>query len=87
MARFECSFQEYQGTIEIANKKEDMQDIMKNTEELIPIRAFQRFIWTKWEISAKQLSRKASTALRAITVLGSGGVSEAVLMGTFSQLK
>ena len=79
MARFECSFAEYLNMFQNTNRSEVMQDIMKNTEEMNPIRESQRSIWTTWKISVQQLSVKASTVLRAMAMLGSGGVEEAIL--------
>ncbi len=45
MGRFGCSFSKYLSIFKNAVKIEDMQDIMKNTEEVKPIRESQRSIW------------------------------------------
>ncbi len=79
IARFECSFREYQNMFKNANRKEDLQDIMKNTDELTVIRESQRSIWTTWKISVQRLSVRAYTVLRAMAMLGPAPVREAIV--------
>ena len=79
MARFECSFVEYLHMFQNANRIEDMQDIMKNTEEVKLIRESQKSIWTTWKISVEKLSQKGYAVLRVIAMLGQGGVGEAIV--------
>ncbi len=81
IARFKCSFAKYLNFIRAANTKKDLQDIMKNTEELRPIRKSQRSIWTTWRISVERLWRKAYAVLRAMAMLGEGGIGDAIVNG------
>ncbi len=79
IARFDCSFAQYQNMFEKANRIEDIQNIMRNTDDVKPIRESQRSIWTTWKISVEQLSAKAYTVLRAMAMLGPGRVGEAIV--------
>ncbi len=81
MARFECSFEKYRNMLKNACRIEDMQDIMRNTEEVKPIRESQRSIWTTWKISVGQLSGDAYEVLRVMAMLGPGGVGVPILEG------
>ncbi len=72
IVRFKCSFT-------TAEDKENLQDIMKNMEELTLIRNSLRSIWTTWKISVEQMSRKAYAVLRAMTMLAEGGIGEAIV--------
>ncbi len=81
MARFKCSFSRYRNMFENADGTEDMQHIMKNTEEVKPIRKSQRSIWTTWRIIVQKLSDKAYSVLRAMAMLRPGGVGEAIVIG------
>ena len=79
IAQFKCSFAKYLDLFTAANTKEDLQDIMKNSEELAPIRESQRSIWTTWRISVGRLSQKAYKVLRAMAMLGEGSIGEAIV--------
>ncbi len=79
IARFHCSFAEYLYMFENANRLEDMKHLMKNTEEVKPIRESQRSIWTTWKISVRQLSEKAYAVLRTMAMLGPCGIAEAMV--------
>ncbi len=81
MARFECSFSKYRDMFENTNRIEDMQELMRNTEEVKPIQESQRSIWTTWRISVGQLSNEAYSVLRAMAMLSPGGVGEVVMKG------
>ena len=77
--KFKYSFENYLSKFNDPNKKGDFQDIMMNTEDSIPIRESQRSIWTTWKISVDQLTPKAYTVLRAMAMLGEGGVEEKIV--------
>ncbi len=79
IARFECSLVEYLKMFKNANSLEHMKHIMKNTEEVKPIRDSQRSIWTTWKISVGKLSENAYAVLRSMAILGPGGVREAIV--------
>ncbi len=79
IAQFNYSFAGYLNLFESANKA--WEDVMNKTEELKSIRESQRSIWTTWKISVEKLSRKAYTALRAMAMLGPGGIGEAIVNG------
>ncbi len=81
IAQFECSVREYLNMFKNANRIEDMQDIMKNTDEVKPIQESQRSIWTTWQISVGHLSNEAYSVLRAMAMLGAKGVGEAIVKG------
>ncbi len=81
MARFECSFVEYLNMFENAKRMEEMKQLMRNTEEVKAIIESQRSIWTTWKISVEKLSPKGYAVLRAMAMLGHGGVEEAIVMG------
>ncbi len=79
IAQFKCSFAEYLHFIKCANK--DWRNVMNKTEELKSIRESQRSIWTTWKISVEKLSGNARTILRAMAMLGQGGIGEATVKG------
>ncbi len=81
IAQFKCSIVEYLCMFKNAKRVEDMQNIMKNTEDMKPIRESQRSIWTTWKMSVGRLSGKAYGVLRAMAMLGAVGVEEAILKG------
>ncbi len=81
IARWDCSFSKYLTMFKNANRKEQMQDIMQNTEDAKPIRESQRSIWTTWKVSVGQMSEKAYSVLRSMAMLGPGGIGEAIVMG------
>ncbi len=80
IAQFKYSFAEYLELFESADHKK-WQDVMNRTEELKSIRESQRSIWTTWKISVEKLSEKAYTILRAMAMLGQGGIGEGIVMG------
>ena len=80
IAQFEYSFGEYLDLFESANK-EDWENVMNKTEEVKPIQDSQRSIWTTWKISVQKLSEKACMVLRAMAMLGQGGIREALVKG------
>ncbi len=80
IAQFDYSFVEYLNLFESANK-ENWQDVLNNAEELKSIRESQRSIWTTWKISVQKLSGIAHTVLRAMAMLGQGGIGEAIVKG------
>ncbi len=80
IAQFEYSFGEYLDLFESANK-EDWENVMNKTEEVKPIQDSQRSIWTTWKISVQKLSEKACMVLRAMAMLGQGGIREAIVKG------
>ncbi len=79
IARFSCSFGKYLNLFRNANRKEELQSIMKNTVELTPIRESQRSIWTTWRISVEQLSDEAFAVLRAMAMLGQAPIGETIV--------
>ncbi len=81
MAQFKCSIAEYLHMFMNANRIEDMRNIMKNTEEMKPIRESQRSIWTTWKMSVARLSGKAYRVLRAMAMLSPVGVGQAIVEG------
>ncbi len=81
IARFKCSFSEYLEKFKNANRIQDMEHIMKNTEDVKPIRESQRSIWTTWKISVEKLSEKGYSVLRTMAMLGPGVVREAIVKG------
>ncbi len=80
IAQFEYSFADYLDLFESANK-EDWESVMNKTEEVKPIQDSQRSIWTTWKISVQKLSEKARAVLRAMAMLGQGGIREAIVKG------
>ena len=79
IAQFKYSYAEYLNLFESANK--DRKDIMNKAEELKSIRESQKSIWTTWKISVQKISEEAYTVLRAMALLGQGGIGEAILNG------
>ncbi len=61
--------------------KEDWEDVVNKAEDLAPIQESQRSIWTTWRISVDKLTGKAYTILRAMAMLGHGGIGVAVVNG------
>ncbi len=80
IAQFKYTFAEYLDLFESVDHK-NWQDVMNKTEELKSIREYQRSIWTTWKISVEKLSEKAHTILRAMAMLGQGGIGEGIVMG------
>ncbi len=78
-AQFECSFAEYLNLFESASM-EDLPNIMNKTQELKSIRESQKSIWATWKISMQNLSRRACLVLRAMAMLGPGGIGEAIVI-------
>ncbi len=66
---------------ESANKKEDWEDVMEKIEDMKPVQDSQRSIWTTWIISVEKLSMEALSVLRAMAILGQGGVEEPIVKG------
>ena len=81
IAQFKYSFAEYLDLFESANRKEDWEDIMNKTEEVKLIQDSQRSIWTTWKISVQKLSGRACRVLRAMAMLGQGGIGETIVNG------
>ena len=79
--RSDCSFREYLNMFMSANRKEDLQKIIMNMEELKAIRESQRSIWTTWKISVKQLSETGYAVLQAMAMQGQGCIGEAMMKG------
>ncbi len=86
MARFECSFSRYRDMFKNTNRIEGMQKLMRNTEEVKPIRDSQRSIWTTWKISVEKLSREGYAVLRVMAMLWPGGVGEAIVKGIVKEV-
>ncbi len=80
IAQFKYSFADYLNLFESTNK-EDWQDAMSKTEEPKSIRESQKSVWTTWKISVQKLSEKALIVLRAMAMLGQGGIEEATVRG------
>ncbi len=78
IARFKCQFAKYLNLFRAANSR---KDIMKNTDELMPIHKSQRSKWTTWKISVNRLSQKTNAVLRAMAIQGEGGIGEAIVSG------
>ncbi len=80
IALFNYSFSEYLILLESADEK-NWHEFINKTEELKSIRESQRSIWTTWKISVEKLSAKSYTVLRAMAMLGQGGIGESIVNG------
>ena len=79
IGKYEYSFERYLELYENANEKYNLKSIMKNLENITPIRDEQRSILTTWQISVERLSAKAYKVLRAMAMLGAAPVSEPIV--------
>ncbi len=66
---------------ESANKKEDWEDVMEKAEDVKLIQDSLWSIWMTWKISAEKLSAEALNVLRAMAMLGQGGIREPIVKG------
>ena len=63
IGRYEYSFERYLELYENANEDYNLKSIMKNLENITPIRDEQRSILRTWQISVQRLSAKAYKVL------------------------
>ena len=87
IGRYRCTFEEYKTLFKKASKKEDLDNIIGNSQQLMLMREEKKSIMTTWRISIESLSDVSYFVLRGIAMYGQSPVTEAIVKGILKALQ